>query len=83
MKITRVKFYQNVEVGTALPISFASAIPINPNAAVYELSLVDGVGVKVKGTKRTVIVPLNNVAQIDIEEQVVEKAEVKATKKGA
>lgn len=81
MKITRVKFYQNVDVGTALPISFASALPINPNAAVYELSMLEGVGIKVKGAKRTVIVPLNNVAQIDIEEGAA--VEVKTAKKGA
>lgn len=84
MKIVRVRFYQNIEMGgNSLPISFASAIQASLNMTTYKLSLVEGLGVKVEGEHKTVIVPLNNVAQIDIEEEAATKTEIKSGKKGA
>lgn len=84
MKIVRVKFYQSIEMGgNSLPISFASAVQASLNMITYKLSLVEGLGVQIEGEHRTVIVPFNNIAQLDIEKEVEVKVESKGSKKGA
>lgn len=84
MKIVRVKFYQSIEMGgNSLPISFAMSSSPTPNVKAHKLSLIQGLGVQVEGEHKTVIVPFNNVAQIDIEKEAEVKAESKGSKKGA
>ena len=84
MKIIRVKFYQNIEMGgNLLPVSFASSVQGSVNTRAYKITLIEGLGVQVEGEHRTVIVPFNNVSQIDIEKEAEVKAEPKGTKKGA
>lgn len=85
MKIKQVNFYQRVEVGgNDLSISFACAVKLSEQVKVYGLELIDGLGVQVTGEHKTLIVPFNNIASIEVLREVATVPEEKPkSKKGA